>query len=160
MSTTDRIQRELIIEAGSSPRQYAREVWRYRDLLFILSWRDIKVRFKQTTLGAAWALLRPLLTLVILTVVFSKIARLPSEGAAPYALLVLSGLLPWQFFAAGLSAAANSVIVNVKIVSKIYFPRLVIPVSAMAVCLVDFAISLLILAGIFAFYRFVPDWHL
>jgi lipopolysaccharide transport system permease protein len=160
MSTSDLSQRELVIEAGSSPRQYAREVWRYRELLFILSWRDIKVRFKQTALGAAWALLRPLLTLVILTFVFSKIARLPSEGSAPYALLVLSGLLPWQFFAAGLSDAANSVIENEKIVSKIYFPRLVIPVSALAVCVVDFAISLLILAGIFAYYRFVPDWHL
>ena len=160
MSTTDLSQRELIIEAGGSPRQYAREVWRYRELLFILSWRDIKVRFKQTTLGAAWALLRPLLTLIILTVVFSKIARLPSEGNAPYALLVLSGLMPWQFFAAGLSDAANSVIENEKIVSKIYFPRFVIPVSALAVCVVDFAISLLILAGIFAYYRFVPDWHL
>lgn len=160
MSTSDLSQHELTIEAGSSPRLYAREVWRYRDLLFILSWRDIKVRFKQTTIGAAWALLRPLLTLIILTVVFSKIARLPSEGNAPYALLVLSGLLPWQFFAAGLADAANSVIENEKIVSKIYFPRLVIPVSALAVCLVDFAISLIILAGIFAFYRFVPDWHL
>ena len=153
-------RRELIIEAGGSPRQYAREVWRYRDLLFILSWRDIKVRFKQTTIGAAWGLLRPLLTLVILTVVFSKIARLPSEGTAPYALLVLSGLLPWQFFATGLSDAANSVIENEKIVSKIYFPRLVVPVSALAVCAVDFVISLLILAGIFVVYGFMPDWHL
>ncbi len=160
MSTTDLSQREFVIEAGGSPRQYAREVWRYRDLLFILSWRDIKVRYKQTTIGAAWALLRPLATLIILTVVFSKIARLPSEGSAPYALLVLSGLLPWQFFAAGLSDAANSVIENEKIVSKIYFPRLVIPLSALAVCMVDFAISLLILAGILVFYRFVPDWHL
>src|SRR5688572_1743576 len=160
MSTTDLSQRELIIEAGGSPRQYVREVWRYRDLMFILSWRDIKVRFKQTTIGAAWALLRPLLTLIILTVVFSKIARLPSEGSAPYALLVLSGLLPWQFFAAGLADAANSVIENEKIVSKIYFPRLVIPVSALAVCAVDFGIALLILAGILAFYRFAPDWHL
>jgi lipopolysaccharide transport system permease protein len=104
--------------------------------------------------------LRPLLTLAILTMVFSKIARLPSEGSAPYALLVLSGLLPWQFFAAGLSDAANSVIENEKIVSKIYFPRLVIPVSALAVCLVDFTIALFILGGIFALYRFVPDWHL
>ena len=160
MNNSHPSQFELIIEAGSSPRRYAREVWRYRDLLFILAWRDIKVRFKQTTLGAAWALLRPLLTLVILTFVFSKIARLPSEGAAPYVLLVLSGLLPWQFFAAGLSDAANSVIENEKIVSKIYFPRLVIPVSALAVCLVDLVIALLILAGIFVFYRFVPDWHL
>jgi|SRR6185437_4431219 len=160
MSAADPSQRELIIEAGGSPRQYAREVWRYRDLLFILSWRDIKVRFKQTAIGAAWALLRPLLTLIILTIVFSKIARLPSEANAPYALLVLSGLLPWQFFAAGLSDAANSVVENEKIVGKIYFPRLVIPVSALAVCVVDFAISLAILAGIFAFYRYAPDWHL
>lgn len=160
MSALNSFQRELVIEAGSSPRQYASEVWRYRSLMFILSWRDIKVRFKQTSIGAAWAVLRPLLTLIILTVVFSKIARLPSEGGVPYVLLVLSGLLPWQFFAAGLSDASSSVIDNEKIVSKIYFPRLVIPVSALAVCVVDFAISLLILAGIFLYYRFVPDWHL
>ncbi len=160
MRVTDSSYRELIIEAGSSPSQYAREVWRYRSLLLILSWRDIRVRFKQTAIGAAWALLRPLLTLVILTIVFSQIARLPSEGNAPYVLLVLSGLLPWQFFAAGLSDAANSVIDNEKIVSKIYFPRLVIPISALAVCLVDFAISLLILVGIFAFYGFAPGWNL
>lgn len=160
MSDIKSSTRELVIEAGSSPRQYASEVWRYRSLMFILSWRDIKVRFKQTTLGAAWALLRPLLTLLILTIVFSKIARLPSEGDAPYVLLVLSGLLPWQFFAAGLSDAASSVTDNEKIVSKIYFPRLVIPISALAVCVVDFMISLLILVAIFAFYGFVPDWNL
>jgi lipopolysaccharide transport system permease protein len=161
VSATDSSRTGLIvIEAGSSPRQYANEVWRYRSLLLILSWRDIKVRFKQTVIGAAWALLRPLLTLVILTIVFSKIARLPSEGNAPYVLLVLSGLLPWQFFAAGLSDAANSVTDNEKIVSKIYFPRLVIPVSALAVCVVDLAISLLILVCILFFYQFVPGWQL
>jgi lipopolysaccharide transport system permease protein len=160
MSAPDSSQRDVVIEAGSSPRQYAREVWRYRSLLLILSWRDIKVRFKQTVIGAAWALLRPLLTLAILTVVFSQIARLPSEGDAPYVLLVLSGLLPWQFFAAGLSDASNSVTDNEKIVSKIYFPRLVIPVSALAVCMVDFAISLFILIGIFAYHQFFPGWHL
>ena len=157
---SDSSHRELVIEAGTSPTQYASEVWRYRSLLFILAWRDIKVRFKQTVIGAAWALLRPLLTLIILTLVFSHIARLPSEGNAPYVLLVLSGLLPWQFFAAGLSDAANSVTDNEKIVSKIYFPRLVIPVSALAVCLVDFGIALLILVGIFAFYGFAPEWNL
>lgn len=157
---SDSSPRELVIEAGTSPTQYASEVWRYRSLLFILAWRDIKVRFKQTVIGAAWALLRPLLTLIILTLVFSHIARLPSEGNAPYVLLVLSGLLPWQFFAAGLSDAANSVTDNEKIVSKIYFPRLVIPVSALAVCLVDFGIALLILVAIFAFYGFAPEWNL
>jgi lipopolysaccharide transport system permease protein len=160
MRASESSKDELVIEAGSSPRQYARTVWQYRGLLRILSWRDIKVRYKQTVMGAAWALLRPLLTLAILTIVFSKIARLPSEGSAPYVLLVLCGLLPWQFFAAGLSDAASSVIDNEKIVSKIYFPRLVIPVSALAVCAVDFLISLVILAGIFAYYRFIPDWHL
>lgn len=160
MSRSDYPHRVLVIEAGSSPSQYAREVWRYRSLLFILSWRDIKVRFKQTVIGAAWALLRPLLTLAVLTIVFSKIARLPSEGDAPYVLLVLSGLLPWQFFSAGLSDAANSVTDNEKIVSKIYFPRLVIPISALAVCSVDFAIALLILVGIFLIYGFVPDWNI
>jgi len=160
MGRSDLSCRELVIEAGGSPGQYAKEVWRYRRLLFILSWRDIRVRFKQTVIGAAWALLRPLLTLTILTFVFSKIARLPTEGSAPYVLLVLSGLLPWQFFSAGLSDAANSVTDNEKIVSKIYFPRLVIPISALAICAVDFAIALLILGGIFAIYGFVPEWNL
>jgi lipopolysaccharide transport system permease protein len=160
MSSSELSRRELVIEAGTSPGQYAKEVWRYRSLLIILSWRDIRVRFKQTVIGAAWALLRPLLTLIILTFVFSKIARLPTEGSAPYVLVVLSGLLPWQFFAAGLSDAANSVTENEKIVSKIYFPRLVIPISALAVCAVDFAIALLILVGIFAIYGFVPEWNL
>lgn len=160
MSSSELSRRELVIEAGASPGQYAKEVWRYRSLLIILSWRDIRVRFKQTVIGAAWALLRPLLTLVILTFVFSKIARLPTEGSAPYVLVVLSGLLPWQFFAAGLSDAANSVTENEKIVSKIYFPRLVIPISALAVCAVDFAIALLILVGIFAIYGFVPEWNI
>ncbi|MBL0919583.1 MAG: ABC transporter permease [Hydrogenophaga sp.] len=160
MNAPDSSRRDLVIEAGSSPSQYASEVWRYRSLLFILAWRDIRVRFKQTVIGAAWAVLRPLLTLIILTIVFSKIARLPSEGNAPYVLLVLSGLLPWQFFAAGLSDAASSVTDNEKIVSKIYFPRLVIPISALAVCAVDFAIALLIMVGIFAFYGLTPDWNL
>jgi lipopolysaccharide transport system permease protein len=160
MNAPDSSRRDLVIEAGSSPSKYASEVWRYRSLLFILAWRDIRVRFKQTVIGAAWAVLRPLLTLIILTIVFSKIARLPTEGNAPYVLLVLSGLLPWQFFAAGLSDAASSVTDNEKIVSKIYFPRLVIPISALAVCAVDFAIALLILVGIFAFYGLVPDWNL
>ncbi|MGE0351085.1 ABC transporter permease [Hydrogenophaga sp.] len=160
MNAPDSHRQDLVIEAGSSPSHYAREVWRFRSLLFILAWRDIRVRFKQTVIGAAWALLRPLLTLIILTIVFSKIARLPSEGNAPYVLLVLSGLLPWQFFAAGLSDAASSVTDNEKIVSKIYFPRLVIPISALAVCAVDFAIALLIMVGIFAFYGLTPDWTL
>jgi lipopolysaccharide transport system permease protein len=160
MEPSDLSRRELVIEAGSSPKKYASEVWQYRSLLFMLSWRDIKVRFKQTSIGAAWALLRPLLTLTILTFVFSKVARLPSEGSAPYVLLVLSGLLPWQFFAAGLSDAANSMTDNEKLVSKIYFPRLVIPISALAVCAVDFAIALLILVGIFAFYGLTPEWNL
>lgn len=147
---------ETLIEAGRPERHYWREVWRYRDLLFFLGWRDIVVRYRQTAIGVAWALLKPLLTVVIFTAVFGWVAKLPSEGEAPYALMVLSGLLPWLFFASVVNEAGGSLVNNERIVTKTYFPRILVPGSALAVCLVDFAISGLVLLGAFVLYGVVP----
>jgi lipopolysaccharide transport system permease protein len=147
---------ETLIEAGRPERHYWREVWRYRDLLFFLSWRDIVVRYRQTAIGVAWALLKPLLTVVIFTAVFGWVAKLPSEGEAPYALMVLAGLLPWLFFASVVNEAGASLVNNERIVTKTYFPRILVPGSAIAVCLVDFALSGLVLLGAFALYGVAP----
>lgn len=151
---------ELIIRAGYSRRQYWRDLWRYRDLFYFLAWRDILVRYKQTALGIIWALLRPFLTMVVLTVVFGNIAKLPSEGGAPYPIMVFSAMLPWQFFANSLTGASNSLISNANLISKVYFPRLIIPTSAVIVSFVDFMVSATILLGLMAWYNFVPTWHI
>lgn len=147
---------ELIIEAGRSEKNYWRDIWRYRELFYILSWRDLKVRYKQTTIGAAWALLRPLLTMLIFTFIFGKVAGLAKDTAAPYALIVLSAMLPWQFFSTALSEASNSLIGNTNLVSKVYFPRLIIPASSVITSFVDFAISFVILVVMMVFYQFAP----
>jgi lipopolysaccharide transport system permease protein len=159
MSTTAS-RTELVIEAGRSPLHYWRDVWAYRELLLFLAWRDILVRYKQTVIGAAWAVIRPLLSVLVFTVVFSVIARLPSEGRVPYALLVLTGMLPWQFFATGLADAASSLVLNERIVSKVYFPRVIVPVASSMVSLVDFLVSVLLLAALFGWYAFTPDWRI
>ena len=148
---------KLIIEPGRSEQNYWRDLWTYRELFYILSWRDIKVRYKQTVLGAAWSILRPLLTAIIFTVVFNKVAKLPSPGAVPYAILVMTGLLPWQFFATALTEASNSLIGSTNLISKVYFPRLIIPASSIMTSLVDFAITFVILLMMMAFYQVVPD---
>lgn len=145
-----------IIEANSIDRNYWRDLWRYRELLFFLAWRDILVRYKQTTLGIAWAVGRPLLTMLVFTFVFGSLAKLPSDGA-PYPLLVFAGLLPWQFFASALSSAGDSLVSNASMISKVYFPRMVIPVSTLFVSLVDFLVSLVILAGLMIWYGFAPS---
>lgn len=147
----------LIIEAGRADRQYWRDLYRYRELFYFLAWRDILVRYKQTVIGVAWALVRPLLTMIILTVIFSRVAHLPSN--IPYAILVFGGLLPWTFFATALSEAANSLIGNANLISKVYFPRLIVPAGAVITSLVDFGISFVILLGLMAFYRFAPGWQ-
>ena len=149
---------ELIIEAGRAERQYWRDLWRYRELFYFLAWRDILVRYKQTAIGVAWALIRPLLTMLVFTVIYSKVAGLPS-GGIPYALLVFSALLPWQFFATSLSEASNSLIGNANLISKVYFPRLIVPASAVITSLVDYLISFVILLGLMAWYRFLPGWQ-
>ncbi len=149
----------LIIEAGRAERHYWRDLWRYRELFYFLAWRDILVRYKQTTIGVAWALLRPLLTMLVFTVVFGRLVKLPSEGV-PYPLLVLAGMLPWQFFSNSLSETSGSLVANSNLISKIYFPRLIVPISAVIVSFADFLISGVLLAGFLLGYRFLPTWKI
>ena len=150
---------ELIIEAGRSKSQYWQDIWRYRELFYFLAWRDILVRYKQTTIGIAWALIRPFLTMVVFTVIFGKIAKLPADGA-PYPILVFAAMLPWQFFANSLTESSNSLINNSNLIAKVYFPRLIVPSSAVVVSFVDFLVSGLILLGLMAWYDFVPSWRI
>lgn len=146
---------ELVIEAGRAEKHYWRDLWRYRDLFYFLAWRDLLVRYKQTVFGVLWAVLRPFLTMVIFVVVFGRIAGLPSNGV-PYAILVLGGMLPWQFFAAALSESSSSLITNASLITKIYFPRIILPASSVIVAMVDFAITLVMLAAVMAWYGYVP----
>ena len=150
---------ELIIEAGRAEKQYWQDLWRYRELFYFLAWRDILVRYKQTAIGIVWALIRPFLTMVVFTVVFGQLAKLPSEGA-PYPILVFSAMLPWQFFSNSLSECSNSLISNANLLSKVYFPRLVVPTSAVVVSFVDFMISGIILLALMAWYNFIPTWRI
>ena len=148
--------RALIIEAGRAERHYWQDLWRYRELFLFLVWRDILVRYKQTVIGILWALARPLLTMLVFTLVFSKLAKLPSDGA-PYPILVFAALLPWQFFSSAFSGAGDSLVGNAGMISKVYFPRLVIPASAVIVSFVDFLISIIILIGLMIWYGFEPN---
>lgn len=149
----------IVIEAGKSEKNYFRDLWRYKELFYFLSWRDILVRYKQTVIGVAWSIIRPILTMVVFTIIFGKIAKLPSADA-PYPILVFTALLPWQFFSNALQESSNSLISNANMISKIYFPRIIMPISSMIVALVDFAISFILLAIIMVFYRFVPSWKI
>jgi lipopolysaccharide transport system permease protein len=149
-------QATLVIEAGRTERHYWHDLWRYRELFFFLAWRDILVRYKQTAIGIVWALGRPLLTMLVFTLVFSKLAKLPS-GGVPYPILVFAALLPWQFFSSAFSGAGESLVSNAGMISKVYFPRLVIPASAVIVAFVDFLISLIILVGLMIWYGFAPN---
>lgn len=151
---------KLIIEAGRAEKHYWLDLWRYRELFVFLAWRDIMVRYKQTVIGVLWAVLRPLLTMIVFTVVFGKLAGLPSEGSAPYAIMVYAAMLPWQFFANSLSDASNSLIGNANLISKVYFPRLIIPSSSVITGFVDFLISGVILVVIMVWYQFVPSWRI
>jgi homopolymeric O-antigen transport system permease protein len=151
--------RELIIEAGRTERLYWKDLWNYRELFYFLAWRDILVRYKQTVIGILWALLRPLLIMLVFTIVFGKLAKLPSEGV-PYPILVFAAMLPWQFFANAFSESSNSLIGNANLISKVYFPRLVIPTSSVIVSFVDFLISGVILIGLMLWYNFWPSWRL
>ena len=151
---------DLIIKPETVNKQYWLDLWRFRELFFVLSLRDISVRYKQTVIGILWAVLRPLLTMVVFTIVFSKIAKLPSDGQTPYALMVYAGMLPWQFFASALQESSNSLVMNAPLISKIYFPRLIIPTSSIITSLVDFFLSFIILLGLMAYYRFSPTWNM
>jgi lipopolysaccharide transport system permease protein len=150
---------DLVIQAGRAESQYWKDLWKYRELFYFLAWRDILVRYKQTAIGLAWALLRPFLTMVVFTIVFGSLAKLPS-GGAPYPILVFSAMLPWQFFSSALSECSNSLITNANLISKVYFPRLIVPTSSVIVSFVDFMISGMILLGLMAWYNFVPDWRI
>jgi lipopolysaccharide transport system permease protein len=157
-TTDDSAQFDLVIEPGRGFRHYWRDLWQYRELFFFLSWRDILVRYKQTAIGVAWGILRPLLTMIIFTVIFGYLAKLPSEGV-PYPILVFAAMLPWQFFSGSLTECSNSFITNAPMLTKIYFPRLIVPASSVIVNLIDFLISFVLLGGLMAWYRFVPGWR-
>ncbi|MGC8490396.1 MAG: ABC transporter permease [Syntrophobacteraceae bacterium] len=150
---------DLILEPGRTERNYWRDLWRFRELFYFLSWRDILVRYKQTTIGVLWALLQPFLTMVIFTLVFGKLAHLPSVGA-PYPIMVFAGMLPWQFFASSLSGASNSLINNANLISKVYFPRLIVPAGSIITCFIDFIISGAVLVCLMLWYRFLPAWRI
>jgi lipopolysaccharide transport system permease protein len=150
----------LILESGRAERHYWRDIWAYRELFAILAWRDIAVRYKQTVIGAAWAVVRPFLTMVVFTIVFGRLANLPSEGTAPYPIMVFAGMLPWFLFSTILGEASGSLVGNANLVGKIYFPRIIIPCAAAVVALVDFAINLAVLLGLMLWYGYFPSWHM
>jgi homopolymeric O-antigen transport system permease protein len=152
-------ERVLVLEPGRAERHYWADLWTYRELFAILAWRDVAVRYKQTVIGMAWAIMRPLLTMVIFTVIFGTLAKLPSDGSTPYPLLVFAGMLPWFLFSSILTEASNSLIGNAGLIGKVYFPRMIIPAAAAVVALVDFAINLAILLGLLVWYGFWPSWE-
>lgn len=151
---------ELVIEAGRAERQYWKDLWRYRELFLILTWRDVAVQYKQTVVGVLWAVLRPLLTMAAFTFVFAKVAKLPAEGEAPYPLMVFVAMLPWQLFATAISAIANSLVMNSNLVSKVYFPRVLVPASTVGVAMLDFAISFVLMVLMMLFYQYVPPMQI
>ena len=150
---------DVEIEAGKSARNYWRDVWRYRELLYFLAWRDLLVRYKQTVFGVAWALTQPLFTMIVFTIIFGRLAQLPS-GGVPYPVLVFAAVLPWQFFANALAETTNSMVGNSNLLSKVYFPRILIPISTLLVCFVDFMIAAAILVALLFWYGIVPDWRI
>ncbi|HRO44582.1 ABC transporter permease [Agriterribacter sp.] len=151
---------ELIIEAGKAEKNYWKDLWRYRELFYILSLRDIKVRYKQTVLGVLWSVLRPLITMIVFTLIFSKVAKLPAAGSAPYAIMVYVGMLPWQFFANAISEASNSLIGNTNLISKVYFPRLIIPTASVITSMIDFLIAFFLMLLLCLFYQYLPGWQI
>ena len=153
-------QTETLLEPGRAARHYWRDLWAYRELFMILAWRDVAVRYKQTVIGVAWALVRPFVTMVIFTVVFGILAKLPSEGTAPYPIMVFAGMLPWTLFSTILSDGSGSLVGNANLIEKVYFPRLVIPTSTAVVALIDFTVNLAMLAVLMAWYGFLPTWRI
>ena len=151
---------QTILEAGRAEKNYWRDLWRYRELFQVLAWRDLSVRYKQTVIGVAWAVVRPVLTMLVFTFVFGTVANLKSHGTAPYALMVFAGLLPWQFFSTALTDSSNSLTTNANLISKVYFPRLIVPTATIVVAFVDFAISFVLLLGMMIIYQFVPPWQI
>jgi lipopolysaccharide transport system permease protein len=160
MSTITTQEPVLIIEPGRTEKNYWVDLWRYRELFLILALRDLSVRYKQTIIGILWAIIRPLLTMVVFTLIFGRIAKLPSDGIAPYALMVFSAMLPWSLFSNALTESSNSLISNANLIGKIYFPRLIIPAATLATAFIDFLISLIILIGMMVYYKFLPSLHI
>jgi lipopolysaccharide transport system permease protein len=152
--------RMLVLEAGRAERHYWRDIWAYRELFAILAWRDVAVRYKQTVVGVLWGLIRPFLTMVIFTIIFGRLAKLPSGSAAPYPVMVLAGMLPWFLFSTILSESSGSLVGNANLVGKVYFPRIIIPTSSAVVAFVDFAINLVLLFAIMIWYGVAPSWHI
>lgn len=150
----------LIIEPGRTERNYWADLWRYRELFLILAWRDISVRYKQTIIGILWAIVRPFLTMVVFTIIFGRVAKLPSDGSAPYALMVFAAMLPWSLFSNALSESSNSLIGNANLIGKVYFPRLIIPTATVVTAFIDFLISFAIMIGMMVYYRFAPGWQI
>lgn len=150
----------LHITPGGADAHYWRDLWQYRELFLILAWRDVAVRYKQTLIGIAWAVVRPVLTMIIFTVVFNKLAKLPSDGHTPYALMVFAGMLPWYFFSSALTGAAESLVSSANLIGKVYFPRMIVPAASIVTALIDFLISFLILVAMMAWYQFVPGWQI
>lgn len=151
---------ELIIEQGRADRQYWRDLLVFRELFYILAWRDILVRYKQTVIGIVWAILKPFLTMLVFTVIFGRLAKMPADGVAPYAIMVYAAMLPWQFFSTALTEASNSLIGNANLISKIYFPRMIIPASSVITSFVDLIIAGVLMLGLMAWYNFWPDWRI
>jgi lipopolysaccharide transport system permease protein len=150
----------LVLESGRAQRHYWRDVWAYRELFAILAWRDVAVRYKQTVIGLAWAIIRPFLTMVVFTIVFGRLAKLPSDGMTPYPIMVFAAMLPWFLFSTILSEASSSVVSNANLVGKVYFPRIIIPCSTAVVALVDFGVNLAMLFVLMAWYGFAPTWRI
>jgi lipopolysaccharide transport system permease protein len=150
----------LVLEAGRTERHYWRDVWNYRELFAILAWRDVAVRYKQTVIGIAWALVRPFLTMLIFTIVFGQLAKLPSDGTAPYPIMVFAGLLPWTLFSTIITDGSNSLVSNANLISKVYFPRIIVPTSSAVVALVEVAINLALLLALMLWYDYAPSWHI
>lgn len=150
---------ELLIKPGRSEKNYWRDLWRYRELFYFLAWRDVLVRYKQTVIGVAWAVVRPLLMTVIFTVFAGKVAGLKSPDGVPHALLVMAAMLPWQFFATSMTEASNSLIGNANLISKIYFPRLIVPAGAVITSFLDFLITIGLMGLFMLWYQFMPDWR-
>lgn len=154
------MKEQLVIEAGQAERHYWRDLWRYRELFYILSWRDIKVRYKQTVVGALWGIIRPLLTMIIFTIIFGKVAKIPPGINAPYAIMVYAGMLPWTFFSNSLAEASMSLINNTNLISKVYFPRLIVPTASVITGMVDFLVAFVLIFGLYIWYGYTPGWQM
>jgi len=153
-------ERVLVLEAGRAERNYWHDLWSYRELFAILAWRDVAIRYKQTVIGIACAVARPLLTMLIFTIIFGRLAHLPSDGAVPYPVMVFAGMLPWLLFSTILSDASNSLVSNANLISKVYFPRLIVPCASSVVALVEFGIALVLLFLTMLWFGFLPDFRI